>query len=459
MWPFKDRAETDRRGAVESEASGGRLGLDPRSLLAHFPGPALLADAQGRVFAANLEAEGIAKAIESGALRDLALRIPLVAADGRPSVEKATLPRGREGSDLAYEFSLLPTRSGRDGVAVLVLGRETTMERNLTAALIDSRQRFKDLIDCSSDFAWETNAKGRFAFVSVRGALGYRTAELDGRLARTLYREPPEPGTPIPFEAKEPVHDIEVWVKRADGDEACLLISAVPITDRASGDWLGARGVAKDVTEARQREAALERARQREALIDQIVDTVRDEAKPRQMLTIAAEQVAKAVGARECWIFRPAVKGSHFVCEATSGAEAAQRNTDAASALAEAAAKEATRPIEIGGFLVVVTRYGGRVNGGMCLARAGAWSGASLALTEAVAAHVGVALRQAANLRELKRLSQRDALTDLYNRRAFFADVARRLVHGRRIQKSAALVYVDLDNFKPVNDRHGHQAG
>ena len=65
---------------------------------------------------------------------------------------------------------------------------------------------------------------------------------------------------------------------------------------------------------------------------------------------------------------------------------------------------------------------------------------------------------QAAN-EEIRNLSLTDELTGLRNRRGFFlfAEQARRL--AVRAGKQAALVYVDVDGLKAVNDRFGHPAG
>src|ERR1700676_3707022 len=52
-----------------------------------------------------------------------------------------------------------------------------------------------------------------------------------------------------------------------------------------------------------------------------------------------------------------------------------------------------------------------------------------------------------------------DPLTDILNRRGFERELKRSLAYVKRYGTSAALVYVDLDGFKPVNDRHGHAAG
>jgi diguanylate cyclase (GGDEF)-like protein/PAS domain S-box-containing protein len=61
--------------------------------------------------------------------------------------------------------------------------------------------------------------------------------------------------------------------------------------------------------------------------------------------------------------------------------------------------------------------------------------------------------------RRLEFLAHHDTLTGLPNR-AMFSERAREAVaHARRHQKTAALLFVDLDNFKTVNDTLGHDIG
>lgn len=52
-----------------------------------------------------------------------------------------------------------------------------------------------------------------------------------------------------------------------------------------------------------------------------------------------------------------------------------------------------------------------------------------------------------------------DPLTDALNRRGFERELKRSLAYIKRYGTTAALIYLDLDGFKPVNDRHGHAAG
>jgi diguanylate cyclase (GGDEF)-like protein/PAS domain S-box-containing protein len=60
---------------------------------------------------------------------------------------------------------------------------------------------------------------------------------------------------------------------------------------------------------------------------------------------------------------------------------------------------------------------------------------------------------------ELQRLSQYDALTGLFNRRRFEEELRRQLAYTRRYGKGGALLMVDLDRFKRINDELGHPAG
>jgi diguanylate cyclase (GGDEF)-like protein len=63
------------------------------------------------------------------------------------------------------------------------------------------------------------------------------------------------------------------------------------------------------------------------------------------------------------------------------------------------------------------------------------------------------------HLAELETRADIDPLTDILNRRGFERELKRSLAHAKRYGSSAALLYLDLDGFKIVNDRHGHAAG
>lgn len=61
--------------------------------------------------------------------------------------------------------------------------------------------------------------------------------------------------------------------------------------------------------------------------------------------------------------------------------------------------------------------------------------------------------------RELEELSMRDMLTNLYNQRAFFEYLRREISNAERYNESLVLCYFDLNGFKIINDKKGHQEG
>jgi diguanylate cyclase (GGDEF)-like protein/PAS domain S-box-containing protein len=60
---------------------------------------------------------------------------------------------------------------------------------------------------------------------------------------------------------------------------------------------------------------------------------------------------------------------------------------------------------------------------------------------------------------KIRYLAHHDQLTKLPNRNMFNIHLERAIMRVKRNQSDLALMYLDLDNFKPVNDNYGHDAG
>jgi len=67
--------------------------------------------------------------------------------------------------------------------------------------------------------------------------------------------------------------------------------------------------------------------------------------------------------------------------------------------------------------------------------------------------------RHLAHERLIREQAAHDGLTGLYNRQAFDELMAQSLEHAKRHKESLALLFLDLDRFKSINDRRGHLAG
>ncbi len=158
-----------------------------------FPGAVLLTGQNGIVLAANPAAEGVVTLLQGGGSEELRMAIEAALGGRAAQINPLLLTPARgdgggaegdaKGVGQAFDVAVLPWG---DGAAALLLGRDITLERSLRAALIESRQRYRDLVEAACDFAWETDAKGNFSFVSTQGALGYSAAELAGTQAQYL---------------------------------------------------------------------------------------------------------------------------------------------------------------------------------------------------------------------------------------------------------------------------------
>jgi diguanylate cyclase (GGDEF)-like protein len=69
------------------------------------------------------------------------------------------------------------------------------------------------------------------------------------------------------------------------------------------------------------------------------------------------------------------------------------------------------------------------------------------------------ALKLGDSLEALRRLATRDELTGLLNRREYERILAEEEDRSRRFGQPLALVIIDVDRFKAINDAHGHAAG
>jgi len=424
----------------------------PPSLAAAYPGPALRLGADRSVAEANAAAEELL----SGDPRWLAdIQSWLATSSVAPGLRSVPveMPRGL----MIVEWAAVPLPDG----GVLLLGRDATLERQLRQTLTESRQRYKDLVEASSDFAWETGADGRFVFVTPKGALGYVANALIGRNPRDLAIA--EWGDlPLPFDTHRPVDQTELWLKCADGTPACVVASAVPLYG-PRGEWAGARGVCRDITEQVMRAAELARVRNREKLLAHIVHTLRDHVDAAKALTVAAAETARALGADGCRIYRAGETG------------VLQPASDFAAEIPDELAPDVFRPIldELATIdetvaltlgpnrlLSARTEHRHAVNGAVIVWRgddSDPWDEEDRQLLSGVADHIGIAHAHLAYQERLRRLSERDGLTGLFNRRTFFERLEEAL--DRPETGPSALLYVDLDNFKAVNDLHGHHEG
>ena len=113
--------------------------------------------------------------------------------------------------------------------------------------------------------------------------------------------------------------------------------------------------------------------------------------------------------------------------------------------------------------MTAATNYRQRINGAISIwkpAGDNPWDDDHLLLISDIANQLGIANEQISNHERILALSGTDSMTGLLNRRAFYEeDLPRRISRLQHSRETAALYFVDMDNFKRVNDVRGHQAG
>ena len=87
------------------------------------------------------------------------------------------------------------------------------------------------------------------------------------------------------------------------------------------------------------------------------------------------------------------------------------------------------------------------------------WAHNELLLLHTVAEQLTVAVNQAHLFAQMERQALTDGLTGCFNRRSFDLQLERDLHFAKRMRQPLSLIMLDIDNFKYINDRAGHETG
>ncbi len=312
----------------------------------------------------------------------------------------------------------------------------------------------------ATDLAFETDAQGCFVFVAPTAVLGWSADTLVGQSAKLLLASGqggPDAGFD-PFRAAAPLRGQRAWVRRQDGGLACLSFSVAPLLDSA-GHVVGSRGVGQDITERDRGEGAIATALRRTDIVDHILWRMRQEVLAPRMMQVTLEALCGAIGAEGAAVLDcPGEAVLHHTGHDAAGVLRPallllrQGGPDGAHAIAPDRRRLLACPCQ--------TRFGGRA--GLVLWRSPegrAWDDDDLALIGSITGLVRVILEHESIQQEMARQARTDPLTGLLNRRAFLDELSRRVERLDREGVPGTLMFVDLDNFKRLNDALGHDVG
>jgi diguanylate cyclase (GGDEF)-like protein len=333
-------------------------------------------------------------------------------------------------------------------------------DATLRNALLDSRQRWRDLVMTAADFAYETDAWGRFVFVMPDPTLGWSAMTLVGQPAELLLVGGIGANGFNPFRVTAPVRRRRAWLQRADGSPVMIAFSAAPLFD-AEARIVGTRGMGIDWSEFDDNAAHVAAALRRGEVLDHIVWRMGQEVLAPRMMQAALDALVNAVGAEGAAVVNVCANdGTKLVHRAGGGADEVLDDVAArlatTSGPADGSAKDG-RPI-----LTVACRTRFGADAGVALWRSPGsrgWDNEDKLLINSAAGLIRMVLEHEAIQQEMARQARTDPLTGLLNRRAFLEEMARHIDRLDREDEPGTLLFIDLDYFKPVNDRLGHEVG
>jgi diguanylate cyclase (GGDEF)-like protein/PAS domain S-box-containing protein len=332
----------------------------------------------------------------------------------------------------------------------------------LHAALVESRQRWRELIAISADLAFETDAQGRFTFVAPETAIGWPASLLVGQPSTLLLADAAGVTGFDPFHPTTLTRGRRAWLKRPDGSAACLIFSAAPILD-AQGQITGTRGVAQDITEQDIHEARLAASLRRSQLVEHILACMHQEVQATRMMRAALGALVTAIGAEGCVVI-------DLLGDGVSAAHLHQVGNPSAPVLHTAMSLLETHPDQVGDAmandgrwtLVCPAQASGTQAAALALWRplgGRPWDADDRMLAASVNSIIRVILQHEAMQRDITQQARTDSLTGLLNRRAFLDEMTRRIDRLIREGQPGTVLYVDLDGFKQLNDQLGHDVG
>jgi len=317
----------------------------------------------------------------------------------------------------------------------------------LRRRLRESEARYRSLTEMSSDYFWESDAEHRLTLLGAGGRSGgvpilRQAPRIGQRRWEIPYLSPDEAGWRAHravLDAHQPFRDFEISRVGADGAPRYLSLSGDPVFDQ-SGAFKGYHGIGSDITARKRAEQALRDSAEKLRVFTENV--------PAMIVSWDEDlhcRFANKIFVEFFGLVREDILGRH---------------------LREVIGEEAYRDVEPyftqvrEGKPVTYQRTHQSKDGETCYIEVkllpqtsdhGKFIGC-FAVTTDITEHKLAEER-------IQRVAHHDSLTGLPNRLLFNDRLQQTLSLAKRESRQFALLYLDLDKFKPVNDSMGHTAG
>jgi len=312
-------------------------------------------------------------------------------------------------------------------------------------ALAQSEARFRSLVELSSDWYWEQDAQ--FRFVQAAGDLERGTGmSIEDHLGKTRQEigalnmsDADWAEHQRRLEAHQVFRDLELLRQGEDGQTYWLSLSGAPIFD-AMGRFCGYRGVGRNIDARMKAQQEVQAARNRlQAIL---------EAIPDPLFEITADGHYVYVSCNDERLL--AMSAEHLLGRHISEVLAPEAAEVVQAAITEARAQGAS----VGRQYPLLLPEGER------------WFELSVTRKPVQAGEAERFIMLAHDVtdrkraeEEIERLAFHDVLTGLPNRRLLLDRLAMAITGTVRAGQHGALLFIDLDNFKDLNDTLGHDRG
>ncbi|MGH9179652.1 MAG: PAS domain S-box protein [Acidimicrobiales bacterium] len=343
--------------------------------------------------------------------------------------------RRKDGSEFPVEISLSPLETD-DGVFVSSAIRDITDRRR-------SEQMFRDLLEAAPDAMVIVDAIGDIVLVNaqVERIFGYAREDLLGQPVELLVPDRFRPGHPEHrADYNNEPHTrpmgagLELYGRRKDGTEFPVEISLSPLQTE---DGLLVSSAIRDITERR-------RSEQDASHFRAVVESSHDAIVGKDLDGVITSWNA---GAQRLYGYT----AEEARGRSTSMLVPAGLEDDLPDILRRVRSGERVDDYET----VRIRKDGTQVDVSLTVSPIRDSSGAVVGAST-IARDIGARLRYQ---NQLRFLAEHDPLTGAWNRRRFEREVSEQIGRARRYGEQAAVLIIDLDGFKEINDTYGHRSG
>ena len=361
-------------------------------------------------------------------------------------VEYEIIAKG--GQRRYLETSITPIKDPKGKIrAFRGILTDRTERKKTEEALRQSEQRYRTILEEMDEAYFEVDLAGNYTYVNdaICRLLGYPQEEL---LGTTFRKQVNEEDTALLYDAfgkifatGKPVRDIAYKAIRKGGEIRYSEITGFPIQNQ-KGEVIGFRGIGRDVTERKRMEEALRQSEQRYRTILEEMDEAYFEVDPAGNYTYVNDAICRLLGYPQ-----EELLGTTF---------RKQVNEEDTALLYDAFGKIFTTGKPVRDIAYKAIRKGGEV-------RYSEIAGFPIQNHKGeVVGFRGIGRDVTERKRteeQIRHMATHDALTELPNRMMFSQMLNHAIQAAKRNKRKLAVLFIDLDRFKIINDTLGHEAG